>query len=130
MQTNEITYAKTHAEFLNKKFGTNYKAWMKCCYKINTEYEVWMVRFNGQKRDSWKNFYLGDIIKEENCDITRKTWEGTPLPQTLYHKKLVFEVIENDKSTRKYVFKGVYKYQIDVSNPYKTRIYKKISNKF
>ena len=51
MKLNEITYARTHADFLNKKFGTNYKAWMKSVYYLNDEYEVWMVRFDGVLRD-------------------------------------------------------------------------------
>lgn len=133
MRIGEITYAKSHAEFLNKKFGTNYEGWMKCCYNINHEYEVWMIRFDGKLRDGWKNFYNGDIIKDENIDYNRKTWSGKILPKTLYHKKLVFEIVENKRygyTERMYVFRGVYEYQKNESNPYKVRIYKKISDRF
>ena len=131
MRIGEITYANTHAEFLNKKFGTNYKAWMKCCYNINGTYEVWMIRFN-QVRDGWTNKYLGDIITDENLQETRTHWCQMKLPVTLYHKKLVFEVIENidTPKNRRYVFKGVYEYQKDKSNPYKIRVYKKIAEEF
>ncbi len=51
MKENEVFYAKTHAEFLNKNFATNYKAWM--------------IRFDGRNRDGWKNSYYGDVIKDE-----------------------------------------------------------------
>lgn len=130
MKLNEITYARTHADFLNKKFGTNYKAWMKSVYYLNDEYEVWMVRFDGVLRDGWKNTYCGDIIKEENCYYERREWDGMPIPQTLGYKKLAFEIVEGRYGERKYVFRGVYKYQKDISNPYKTRVYKRISNEF
>lgn len=130
MKIGEVVYAKTHAEFLNKTFGTNYKAWMKCCYCLNIKYEVWMIRFDGKARDGWKNFYNGDIIKDENLFYDRKSWDNIPLPKTLYHTKLVFEIIEKSSIDRMYVFKGVYEYQKDISNPYKVRVYKKLSNEF
>ena len=130
MKLNEITYAKTHADFLNKKFHTNYKAWMKCSYYLNEKYEVWMIRFDGKLRDGWKNTYNGDIIKDENCYYDRKSWDGLPIPQTLNHIKLVFEIVESGYGERKYIFRGVYKYQKDISNPYKIRVYKRISSEF
>ena len=118
MRTNDIFYARTHADFLNKNFGTNYKAWMKCCYNLNSKYEVWMIRFDGKLRDGWKNTLLGDIIQDENCYYERKSWSGIPLPKTLYHTKLVFEIIDDNYDSRKYVFRGVYEYQKDISNPF------------
>ena len=130
MKTNEIVYAKTHADFLNKLLGTTYKAWMKGCYNINSKYEIWMAHFDGKIRDGWKNTYLGDIIKDVNTNPDRKTWSNMSLPKTLNHTKLVFEVIDNPYGERKYVFKGVYEYQKDISNPYETRIYKKIGDYF
>ena len=130
MKLNEITYARTHADFLNKKFGTNYKGWGKSVYYLNYEYEVWMVRFDGRLRDGWKNTYHGDIIKEENCRKERMEWEGMPISQTLGRKKLAFEIIEDGYGGRRYVFRGVYKYQKEDSNPYKIRVYKRISEEF
>ena len=128
IKTNDVFHAKTHVEFLNKYFGTNYKQWMKCCYNINSTYEVWMIRFNKFK-DNWTNTYQGNIIKDENLNPNRVFWDNKPLPKTLYHKKLVFEIIDNNGS-REYVFKGVYEYQQNESDPYKIRIYKKIADYF
>ena len=54
MKTGEFIYAKTHAEFLNEAFGTNYKAWMKSSWKYDKEWVVWMVRFN-RVVDGWTN---------------------------------------------------------------------------
>lgn len=125
---NESVYAKTHAEFLNKKFGTNYNSWMKCVYPINAEYEVWMIRFDGKIRDGWRNSYLGDVIKDENCE-KKPTWDGMPVSQTLYRKKLVFEILDCGKD-RLYIFKGVYKYSEQESNPYQIRVYRKILDSY
>ena len=102
MKSGEVFYANTHADFLNKNFGTNYKAWMKCAYPLNTQYEVWMARFDGKVRDGWKNSYHGEIIKDENIDTNRQKWSGIPLPHTLYYTKLVFEIIDDYYSGRKY----------------------------
>ena len=46
MKSGDVIYARTHAEFLNEAFGTNYKAYMKCVWKYDEEWIVWMVRFN------------------------------------------------------------------------------------
>ena len=128
MRENDVFYAKTHAEFLNKNFGTNYKAWGRCCYNLSIVYEVWMIRFDGRNREGWKNSYNGDTIKDENIKNDRTHWANMKLPKTLNHTKLVFEIIESNE--RKYVFKGVYQYQQNESNPYKIRVYKKIAEEF
>lgn len=72
MKTNELIYANTHAEFLNKAFGTTYKGWMKA-YWIYNEYMVWMIRFDGNVRDGWKNIIISDKeIEEENSEYNEK----------------------------------------------------------
>lgn len=40
MKNGEFIYANSHAEFLNKAFGTNYKGWMKCVWKYDEEWVV------------------------------------------------------------------------------------------
>lgn len=66
MKTGEPIYARTHAEFLNQAFGTNYKAYMKCVWKYDENWIVWMVRFNTENA-GWTNTFISDSrIKEEN----------------------------------------------------------------
>jgi len=131
MKLNETFYAKTHAEFLNETFGTNYKACRKCVYPLNDDYEVWMIRFDGKIRDGWKNHYQGDIIKDVNCE-NKPYWDGMPVSHysRFMRKKLVFEIIEMRKNEKMYVFRGVYEYQIKESDPLRIRIYKRISNNY
>ncbi len=119
MNLNETFYANSHAEFLNKVFGTNYKAWMKCVYPLNDDYEVWMIRFDGKVKDGWKNYYQGDIIKDVNCE-NKHYWDGMPVSHysRFMRKKLVFEIIEMGYyKERMYVFRGVYECQIKESCP-------------
>lgn len=51
----EIVYARTNAEFLNKRFGTNYKQWMKSGWKYGDNTIVWMVYLDDIVRCGWKN---------------------------------------------------------------------------
>lgn len=51
----------SNAQFLNKNFGTNYKAWMRCGWKYDDNILVWMVNINGTISAGWKN-----IITNEN----------------------------------------------------------------
>lgn len=130
MKLNETIYAKTHAEFLNKVFGTQYKAWMKSVWSYNSNYIVWMVCFDGKIRDGWKNTFIGwDEIKEENNDYNKKYYDGQPLPYYTYQKRIVIE-IDNTSFARKYIFRGVYQYDKEKSNPYQVRYYNKIADEF
>lgn len=78
MKTGEPIYARTHAEFLNQAFGTNYKAYMKCVWKYDENWIVWMVRFNTENA-GWTNTFISDSrIKEENLKHVR-VWDGKPI---------------------------------------------------
>ena len=56
----KIVYARTNAEFLNKEYGTCYKAWMKSRWEYDRNTWVWMVRFDGQIRQDWRNRRVND----------------------------------------------------------------------
>ena len=116
--------ARTHAEFLNEAFGTNYKAWMKCVWKYNEEWIVWMVRFN-KKDGGWTNTFLSNSrIKEENIG-GYKIYEGKPL-SCLYKKRIVIEIVDLGY-TRKYICRGRFIYDEKNSDPYTVRYYNKYS---
>ncbi len=120
MKNGDFVYARTHAEFLNEAFGTNYKAWMKCVWPYNNNV-VWMVRFN--KTDGgWRNTFISpNRIKEENL-----TWKGESVKK-IDKIKIVME-IDDSSYMRKYIFRGIYKYDEKNSNPFEVRYYDKIAD--
>lgn len=40
-------YQSTNAEFLNELFGTHYKQWMKCSYKLTNKIIMWFPSLQG-----------------------------------------------------------------------------------
>jgi len=128
MKTGQIIYAKTHAEFLNSTFGTNYKQWMKSVWNYDDNTIVWMVRFNRAK-DGWRNsFVSSNVIREENLEHALE-WNGRSVAERLDTKRIVIEINE-EEMRRKYIFRGVYAYDEEKSNPYAARYYNKISDEF
>jgi hypothetical protein len=126
MKTGEIVYAKTHAEFLNATFGTNYKQWMKCVWNYNENTIVWMVRFN-HETGGWRNsFVSSNRIKEENLEHALE-WNGKSVADRLDTKRIVVE-IDDSGYRRKYIFRGIYTYDKEASNPYTVRYYNKVSD--
>ena len=124
MKTGEIIYAKTHADFLNQAFGTNYKAWMKSCWDYNGVWTVWMVRFN-RTDGGWRNTFVSDTrIKEENL-YNVKEWDRQPVSTNVPKKRIVIQ-IEDFGHTRKYIFRGLYVYDEKNSNPYGVRYLDKV----
>ena len=125
MKNGQIFYAKTHADFLNTAFGTHYKAWMKCVWKYNSNMVVWMVRFN--KNDGgWRNTFISNNqIMEENIGKV-KIWDGKPV-EWLDKTRIVVEIIDQGVN-RRYIFKGVYEYNAEKSNPSTVRYYDKIAD--
>ena len=121
MKKGDVTYARTHAEFLNKRFGTDYKGWMRCSWQYG-EWTVLMVRFN-KEDGGWKNTFLSDNrFKEENLWNTDERYL-----RKVDKKKAVFE-IQDDGGQRKYVFRGKYVYDEKESNPLEERYYDIVSD--
>ena len=130
MKSGEFIYAKTHAEFLNKSFGTNYKSWMKCVWNYSDDLIVWMVRFD-KNINGWRNTFVSDSrIKEENLDNVA-IWDGKTVETAMeIHKnRLVIEIIDLSH-IRKYVFRGRFIYDRENSNPRTVRFYDKIDDQF
>ena len=108
MKTNDIFYADTHADFLNKAFGTNYRQWMKSVWKYDIDTIVWMVRFDKETRDGWRNSFINENeLLEENLILTRKKYDGAPLRELLSLRRIVIAIDESGYR-RKYIFKGVF----------------------
>lgn len=108
MKTNDIFYADTHAEFLNNVFGTNYKQWMKSVWEYDIDTIVWMVRFDKETRDGWRNSFINENeLLEENLILTRTKYDGAPLRELLSLRRIVIAIDESGYR-RRYIFKGVF----------------------
>ena len=130
LQKGKPIYAKTHAEFLNKVFGTNYKAWMKCVwrYKNDPSWIVWMVRFN-KEDGGWRNTFVADSrIKQENLNGAT-IYDGMPIDLAVLgdKKRIVIQIVDGDFS-RKYIFKGKYIYDEKASDPYGDIFFDRVSD--
>jgi hypothetical protein len=73
----EVVYARTNAEFLNKRFGTCYEAWMKSRWQYDENTWVWIVHFDGKNRAGWANFIVSDHeIWEKYVGQDTPTYKG------------------------------------------------------
>ena len=127
LKEGDIIYADSHADLLNQVFGTNYKAWMKSVWNYNDETVVWMVRFN-QERSGWYNSFVSNSrIREENI-YRRRYWNNRHI-RYVDKKRIAFE-IDDSKAYRKYIFRGVYVYDEETSDPSSVRYHNKISSVF
>lgn len=128
MKNGEFIYADTHADFLNQAFGTDYKAWMKSAWFYDKDTFVWMVRFDHINREGWRNvFETKERIKEENL-YEKKIWDGIPMSKLVNYKRIVIEV--KDDIPKKYIFRGIYKYDEENSDPYVVHYFDKIADEF
>ena len=128
MKTNDIFYADTHADFLNKVFGTNYEQCMKSVWKYDENVIVWMVRFDKKNRDGWRNSFINENeLLEENLILTRKKYDGIPLQEHLNLHRIVIAVDESGYR-RKYIFKGVFVLNEERANTYLKHYFIKIAD--
>lgn len=111
----KIFRADTHVEFLNRVFGTNYNAWMKCVWNFAPDIEVWMVKFyNNKNEKEWRNRFL-------NQDKIREEYLGNRLEDPRKYErpeyKIVVSIEEEDKDggRRRYKVEGVFRFCRDES---------------
>ena len=122
-------HAKTHAEFLNTVFGTDYKQWMKTVwpYHSNTDFTVWMVRFYGEK-GGWKNRVLenGNVIREE---YFANDLHALPLlARNVMGRRRIVVSIEDRFLSRTYTVLGVYDL-VEAESTNLNRIYRRLPDK-
>lgn len=110
----------TNAEFLNKNFGTNYKAWMKCTWAYD-DILVWMVRFDKTVSAGWQNIIVDEnTVKEIYVKSIEKQLETHKSVDVKY--RLIVDKAQN------YKILGVYEYDTLNSNERTHRIWKKVAN--
>ena len=118
MKTGEFVYARTHAELLNELLGTNYKAWMKSSIMLPDGKRLWMIRLENVVSDSgWKNQLVSaDRIEEKIVGELKFGDQTTVLGSGKYSEDRVdFDLIPFG-SHRKYVFRGVFRINLELSS--------------
>lgn len=129
MKSGDIFYARTHAELLNQILGTDYKQYMKCAYNLSDDTVIWMIRLDGhESKAGWTNILRADGIYE--------VYTGDPCSRLDAHKtpnypkkRLVFDIVESAYQGRRYIFRGIYKFD-DIAGDNDRRVWRKISDKY
>lgn len=118
----KIVYAKTHAEFLNKIYGTNYKNYMRGRWSYDYDTWVWMVRMDGAIRDGWVN-----KIINENEIHEEYVWAGEPgyTSDRERRYRIAVQIIDMPGGMRVYNILGKYRYDFAEST-YKKHVLKKV----
>ena len=110
----------TNAAFLNKNFGTSYKAWMKCTWEYSTNLKVWMIEFDENIRFGWRNIVIEDrVIENFVLPLERQI---PPHRDFTENYRLVVDKAQN------YKILGVYKYDKDTSDKRVRRVWIKVAN--
>ncbi len=133
IKTNDVFFERTNAKLINRLFGKNYAGWQSCIWPrgfdaaISDNYFLWMVRFNVKNIKGWRNTFIGDMIKEEQL-YEIDEYDGYPIDghPSLKKDRLVM-FIEDTRKGRKYIFKGVYRYNKKLSTKY-CHYYDKVSD--
>ena len=120
----KIVHARTNAEFLNKVFGTDYKAWMKCGWDYDADTIVWMAEFDGKARQGWVNTIV-------DANTVREDYVGAESDKLVSHKSLKNYrriVVKKERAYGRYIILGTYRYDFQNSVERNKRIWIKISD--
>ncbi len=102
----KIVYASSNADFLNKVYGTRYKAFMRGRYPLDRDTWVWMIRLDNSVRQGWKNRIINENeIWEEYVGIEQPTYK-----EARERKYRIVVSIEETFSGRAYHILGRYAY--------------------
>ena len=116
----EVVYATTNADFLNKRFGTNYKAWMKCTWPYNDNTAVWMLDFTGVGDAGWDNRIV-------DANTVREEYIGFPMAIAPIKENRRI-IVKKEKEFGRYVILGLYRYDFENSHEPHLRIWKKVKD--
>ncbi len=134
IKTNDIFYANSNADLINNLFLTSYTEWKSSIWPktsntaISDKYALWMIYFDENKTSGWVKTYEGDRIKSEKVNPNLYD-NGKPADTSSLFKYKIVMSIEDTRLGRRYVFKGVYRYNERLSSNF-CRYYDKISDVF
>lgn len=122
----EKYYAKTHADFLNQKYGTNFVGYMHCTYTLSNKDVIWMVEINGRiNKEKFCN-----TICDNGATIKEEYFGDNPLTLSRFVKTAsgirIAVNVHKETETREYEILGRYAYDIEASNITKCHYWRKI----
>ena len=128
LKNGDVFYANTHAELLNKIFGTHYKAWMKSVWRYSKTAFAWLIHIDGKSRNHFANTWLNKDTILQKYVGTDNIWNGEPLNfDAPGDHRLVFEMVGT--WNRKYIFRGVFLMDRNSSTP-RDMVFHRISDNF
>ena len=106
-----VVYANSNADFLNKVYGTNYKAFMRGRYPLDSQTWVWMIRLDGKERQGWRNRVINENeIWEEYVGKEQPSYNATE-----ERKYRIVVSIKDLPSRRAYHILGRYRFDTEKS---------------
>lgn len=130
MQSGNVIYAKTHADFLNQLLKLNLKSYMRCTYDLKYGHTIWLIRLNGREsKEGWTNTLTnhGNAIKEFYTGDPKLRFDSHKILEPKV-KRLVFNVFDSASGKRRYVFCGVFEF--DMSSDNTNRVWNKIGDRY
>ena len=123
---NKQYYARTHADFLNRAFGTNYKQYPRSVWKNPDGVPIWIVHNDGKIRAGWKTYVYDDKIIEEY--VGSNPDKIKPVKKSEY-VRIVAKVIDSRVTLLPmyYVIAGLYSLSIEESSVAGYRVWRKPS---
>ncbi len=118
MNTNNVIYARTHAELLNELLGTRYRTWMRSGIKLPDGKLLWMIELgNFETSCHWINQLLNaDELSERHVGYgyefeSHNTYWGALINHMYWDDsdRVVFEKVQLPNQRRKYIFRGVFR---------------------
>ena len=101
---------------------------MKSVWKFDNNTIVWMVRFDKETRDGWRNSFIGtNELLEENLIQDRIVYNGDRMEELLKLRRIVIAIDESGYR-RKYIFKGVFALNKERINTYLNHYFVKIAD--
>lgn len=108
----KIIKAKSHADFLNQAFGTNYRAFLKSRFPYGDDTWVWMIRIDGKVHSGWRNIKISENeVWEEYVGDGEPTYTKTK--ERAY--RIVVEIVDAPAG-RNYLILGKYKFDFENSS--------------
>ena len=119
----DVYYARTHSDFLNQVFARGNIPMRTAGWKYAPNILVWMVRFSGE-RGGFSNRII-DENRLVECYVGKSgEWRGKPVQEEPEEEYRIVVMVEDCTYTRKYIIKGLYKF-----NRLESSLYKRVFNK-
>ena len=130
----EVVYAQTNAEFLNSKFGTDFKGFYKSGFPLSSNTLVWMIKIDGTVNLDWQNNWVKEIngkfeivtgSPHNKFDTILEQYFGNDNVDVKHEYRIVAEK-DFSKPVHKYFVHGRFKLDKSASTS-KTHVWRKVN---